>query len=164
MIAYFSRKGNNYVNGTIRNLPVGNTEIIAGYIKELTGGDLFEIEAVKTYPADYMECTEVAKNEMKAKTRPELTALVNDMSRYDKVYLGYPNWCSTMPMPVYTFLESYDFTGKTICPFCTHEGSGLGNSERDIVGECPGADVRKGLAIKGSKVNEARQEVEKWIG
>jgi len=129
---YYSRKGSNYVNGSIVNLPVGNTEVIAKKIQSFTGSDLFQIETVKAYPMDYTETTRVSKDELLANTRPELTDRVTDMASYEVIYLGYPNWWGTMPMAVLTFLESYNFSGKTVVPYCTHEGSGLGNSERDI--------------------------------
>src|SRR5512137_2627680 len=92
LIAYFSRPGNNYVGGSIVNLPVGNTEVVATMIREMTGGDLFRIEAVKTYPADYTETTEVAKKELQAKARPELARRLETMDAYDWIFLGYPNW------------------------------------------------------------------------
>lgn len=163
LIAYFSRKGNNYAGGRIVNLPIGNTEIIAEIIKELTGGELFHIEAVKAYPEDYTETTEVAKKELRDNARPDLTGHLDNLDSYDVVFLGYPNWWGTMPMPVFTFLDEYDFTGKTIIPFCTHEGSGLGKSEKDIARLCPQAKVLKGLAVHGTHVKEAKEEVVNWL-
>ena len=132
LIAYFSRKGNNYVNGKIENLLIGNTEVIANMVQDIIGGDLFHIETVQSYPEDYSETIEVAKKELNNDSRPALSNSISDMDSYDVVFLGYPNWWGTIPMAVCTFLESYDFKGKTIIPFCTHEGSGLGNSVKDI--------------------------------
>ena len=163
LIAYFSRKGNNSVGGSIVNLPIGNTKVIANKIEELIESDLFEIETVKSYPKDYTETTNVSKKELRENARPELTEMVNDMDSYDVIYLGYPNWWGTMPMAVFTFLESYDFSGKTIVPYCTHEGSGMGSSERDIKKLCPSANVLSGLAIRGSGVNRADKDIEKWL-
>lgn len=163
LIAYFSRKGNNYLNGRITNLPIGNTEIVAQKIQKLTGGDLFEIKPAKQYPEDYYEMTEVAKEEKRKNARPELANELEDISPYEVVFLGYPNWWGTMPMAVFTFLESYDFAGKTIAPFCTHEGSGLGSSERDIKKLCPKANVLPGLAIRGSSVNQADNDIQNWL-
>lgn len=163
LIAYYSRKGQNYVAGAIKNLSVGNTEVAAKKIQEITGGDLFEIDTVKAYPIDYTETTNVAMEEKRGNTRPELTATVDNMNDYDVIYLGYPNWWNTFPMAVFTFLESYDFSGKSIIPFCTHEGSGLGNSERDIKKLCPKANVSYGLAIRGSNVNRADNEIKNWM-
>jgi flavodoxin len=163
LIAYFSRKGNNYVSGNIVNLPVGNTEVAATMIQKITGSDIFHIEAAKPYPKDYTEATEVAQREKRANARPELTGKVDDMDSYDVIFLGYPNWWGTFPTPVATFLESYDFSGKTIVPFCTHEGSGMGRSESDIKKLCPGAKVKKGLPIRGGSVQGAEKEIFQWI-
>lgn len=164
LITYFSREGNNYVSGRVVNLPIGNTEVIAKMIQEMTGGNLFHIEAVNSYPKDYTETTEMAQDELRANARPELTNHVEDMDFYDVVFLGYPNWWGTMPMPVFTFLEEYNFSGKTIIPFCTHEGSGLGHSEKDIENICPKATLLKGLDINGSRVNAAKEDVTNWLG
>lgn len=163
LIAYFSRPGNNYVNGSIVNLPVGNTEVVAKMIHEITRGELFPIEAVNTYPLDYTETTEVAKEELRTSARPKLTRQVENFASCDLIFLGYPDWWGTMPMPVYTFLEDYNFSGKTIAPFCTHEGSGLGRSVADIKKTCPKATVLEGLAIKGGEVNNARGAVSGWL-
>jgi flavodoxin len=163
LIVFFSRKGNNYVAGNIVNLPIGNTEVIAKKIKGITGGDLFEIKTIKPYPSDYEETTKVAKDELRKNARPELADTVKNMDDYDVVYLGYPNWWNTFPMAVFTFLESYDFSGKTIFPFCTHEGSGTGNSERDIKKLCPNAKVLPGIAISGSSVANADNLVQSWL-
>ena len=163
LIAYFSRKGQNYVSGKIVDLKVGNTEVVAKMIQKRTGGVLFHIETVNAYPKDYTETTEVAKNELRAKARPKLTSQVENMGAYDVIFLGYPNWWGTPPMAVFTFLESYDFSGKTILPFCTHEGSGMGHSEQDIVKACPKATLLKGIAIHGSNASSAASEVSSWI-
>ena len=96
-----------------------------------------------------------------ASRKPAPTSAATDA--YDTIYLGYPNYWGTMPMAVFTFLERYDFTGKTIHPFCTHEGSGLGHSEKDIRRLCPGAKVEAGLAIQGGHAKEARKALENWI-
>ena len=163
LIAYFSRRGQNYVSGRIVDLKVGNTEVVATMIQKTTRGDMFHIEPVTAYPNDYTETTEVAKKELLAKARPKLKGQVKDMDTYNIIFLGYPNWWGTPPMPVFTFLESYDFTGKTIVPFCTHEGSGMGHTEQDIVKACPKATVLKGIAIQGSSVGSADSEVSRWL-
>lgn len=164
LIAYFSRAGNNYVGGKIINLPVGNTKVAASMICKLTGGDIFRIDTVKTYPEDYYETTDVAKRELRQNARPELSAHLDNMAGYSVIYLGYPNWWGTMPMAVFTFLEEYDFSGKTIIPFCTHEGSGMGHSESDIRKVCPEATVLQGLAIRGENVRGAESAIADWIG
>jgi flavodoxin len=163
LIAYFSRKGQNYVSGRLVDLKVGNTEVVANMIRKITNGVLFHIESVTAYPNGYTEATEVAKNELRAKARPKLTGQVENMKGYDVIFLGYPNWWGTMPMPVFTFLESYDFSEKTIVPFCTHEGSGLGHSEKDIATACPNAAVLKGIAIHGTNASSAGPDVSYWI-
>ena len=163
LIAYFSRKGNNYVGANVVNLPIGNTEVIAKKMQKLTGSDLFQIKAVKSYPDDYTETTNVAQEEKRKNARPELVEKVSDMDSYDVIYIGYPNWWGTMPMAVFTFLEAYDFSGKNIAPYCTHEGSGMGSSERDIKKACPLANVLPGLAIKGGNIDRADKEVENWL-
>ena len=160
---YYSRKGNNYVGGSIVNLSIGNTEVVAKKIQGLTGSDLFQIQTVKAYPEDYTETARVAQDELSGNARPELAEMVADMDSYDVIYLGYPNWWGTMPMAVFTFLDSYDFTGKTIVPYSTHEGSGLGSSERDIKKLCPKATVLPGMAIKGGTVGRAYKDVANWL-
>ncbi|WMW25644.1 flavodoxin [Methanolobus sediminis] len=163
LIAYFSRADNNYVSGKIVNLTVGNTKLAAGMIHEITNGELFSIDTVQSYPKDYSATVNVAKKELNGNTRPELSSHVKDMESYNVVFLGYPNWLGTMPMPVFTFLEEYDFSGKTIVPFCTHEGSGMGRSENDIANLCPESTVLKGLAIHGSRVSSAKKDIEGWL-
>lgn len=163
LIAFFSRKGNNYVGGRIVKLPIGNTEVAAQMIQKRAGGDLFRIETVKDYPSDYEETTDVARQELRQKARPELAGRVDKMADYTVIFLGYPNWWSTMPMAVFTFLEAYDFSGKTIIPFCTHEGSGMGHSESDIRKLCPKAKVLKGLAITGGSVQGAGNQIATWL-
>ena len=163
LIAYFSRKGNNYVSGRIVNLPVGNTEVAAGLIRDMTNGDLFRIEAVNAYPGDYTKATEVAHQELQANARPKLTSHVENMASYDVIFLGYPDWWGTMPMAVWTFLEEYDFSGKTIIPFCTHEGSGLSRTVSDIASLCPKSTVLDGLAIRGRDVKTAHAKLSEWL-
>lgn len=163
LIAYYSRRGQNYVGGTIEDLPMGNTEVVAQKIERLTGGDMYRIDTVKKYPVDYTACTEVAQRELRENARPKLVDKVDDMEQYDLVFLGYPNWWGTMPMAVHTFLESYDFTDKTVVPFCTHEGSGMGHSIADIRRLAPGAKVSDGVAIRGSNVARSDEEVRKLV-
>ena len=159
LIAYYSRKGQNYVNGAIKNLSKGNTEVVAEFIQRAVGGELFEIETVKNYPADYTECTEVAKVEIRQKARPELKNYLTSIDAFDKIFLGYPIWWSIPPLAVSTFLERYDFSGKKIFPFATHEGSGLGGSVSYIKKICPTADVAAGLAVHGAEAAQASARV-----
>lgn len=162
LVVFFSHTGENYAVG---NITKGNTHIVAEMIAEATGGRLFEIVPEKAYPDTYQECVEVAKQEKEHNARP---AVRGDIAAedYDVVFLGYPNWWGDMPMPVYTFLEKHDWRGKTILPFCTHEGSGLSGSERKIADACKGATVGRGLALRGAtaqnKRDEARKAVQSW--
>lgn len=163
LVAYFSRPGNNYVGDQIVDLPIGNTEVMARKVQELTGSDLFRIRTVKPYPAGYNEATKVAKEELRKQARPELVEAVDGMSSYDAIIVGYPNWWGTIPMPVATFLSSHHLEGKTIVPFCTHEGSGLGRSVEDIRKLCPKSTVRDGLAVRGGEVMKADREIIEWL-
>ena len=162
LIAYYSRRGENYWAGDIKFLEKGNTERVAEFIAEATGGDLFEIETAEDYPASYMECIEVAKAELKADARPALKECPENLDAYDTIFLGYPNWWGTCPMCVYTFLERFDLTGKRIIPFCTSEGSGLGGSERLLKKICKGATVEKGLSVTGNRAAQSRDKVVAW--
>ena len=149
LILYYSRKGENYVNGSIQTIAKGNTERVAEFIREAVGGDLFEIEPVREYSTSYMTCIREAQAEQRGNERPAVKRLPESLDGYDTIFSGYPNWWGTMPMFLFTVLESFDWTGKTIVPFCTNEGSGLGASERDIKASCPGAAVKPGLSIHG---------------
>ena len=138
LIAYYSRAGETYFGGSYRRIPVGNTRRVAEQLASLTGGDLLELRQAHPYSDDYRTCVAQARADWQQSVRPELLGLPKDLAGYDRIYLGYPNYCGTMPMAVYTFLEHYDFTGKLICPFCTHEGSGLSQTEQDIRKAAPG--------------------------
>lgn len=150
LVAYFSHSG--------------NTKVIAETIQVNAGGDIFKIETVETYPDEYNVVVDVAKKEQNANSRPELATRVEDMGSYDIVFVGYPNWWGTIPMGVFSFLEGYDFSGKTIVPFCTHGGSALGRSDRDIKKLCPDSTVLGGLAVSGSSVRNAQSNVSTWLG
>jgi flavodoxin len=163
LIAYFSRQGNNIVNGSVVNLPTGNTEVVAKMIQEMTKGDVFRIDTVSPYPVDYAETTEVAKRELRENARPKISGLIEGMDSYKVIFVGYPNWWGTIPMPVASFLSEYDLSGKTIAPFCTHEGSRLGRSIADITKLCPHSNIRDGLALWGRDVKNARNEVSAWL-
>lgn len=164
LVAVFSLAGEQYNVGVIEE---GNTAVIAKMIAEQTGADLFEIEAATPYPDTYDGLLDISRQEMNEDARPEIVGTVDDMDQYDVVFLGYPNWWGDMPMIVYSFLESYDFSGKTIVPFCTNEGSGLSGTERSI-GEVTGAEVRDGLSIRGATAQNRRDEAESavadWLG
>ncbi len=129
----------------------------------MTNGNLLEIDTIKPYPVDYTQTTEVAKNELRSKARPELKIKLSEAESYDVIFLGYPNWWGTMPMPVFTFLENNNFSNKVIIPFCTHEGSGMGHSEADVKKSCPKAIVLRGLAIHGTSSSSSSEQIKKWI-
>lgn len=161
IVIYYSRKGENYWDGSVRNIAKGNTERVAEYIAEATGADLFEIDTVEEYPADYYQCTDAAKRELQEHARPALKE-IPDVSGYDTIFLGYPIWWGTMPMGVYTFLDSVDLAGKTICPFATSEGSGLGSSVREIGRVAPKANVRPGSYVAGHAAEGSKSNVARW--
>lgn len=164
LIAYYSRRGENYVSGDIRILERGNNEVIAEKIKQLLPeADLLHIDTVKPYAEDYNVCIEEAKAELRTQARPAMKSPLERIDQYDTIILGYPNWWGTMPMVVYTFLESYDFAGKTIIPFCSHEGSGMGVSERTIAQLAPTAKLIKGVSIQGSHAAHADREVREIV-
>lgn len=162
LVTFFSRAGENY---SVGNVKTGNTEVVAQMIADVTGADLFHIEPVNEYPAAYSECTEVAKKERNASARPAYKGDVK-VEDYDVIFLGYPNWWGDAPMPVYTFIESHKWEGKTVLPFCTHEGSGLSN-ESGIRKACKGATLKKGLGMYGYTAQnnraDAKTAVEKWL-
>lgn len=161
LIAYYSRRGENYVNGNIRSLKLGNTEVVAGKIKALLpDADMFQIDTTYEYSKSYMTCIEEAKQELHDNVRPEVKNPLPSIDEYDTIILGYPNWWGTMPMVCYTFLENYDFTGKRIIPFCTNEGSGMGSSVRFIKKLCPAAEVTSGIPIHGAEAANADREAQ----
>lgn len=159
---YYSRKGENYVNGSIKHLEKGNTERVAEFVQKAVGGDLFEVETVREYSDSYMTCIEEAKEELRQKARPEIKAYPENFESYDTIFIGYPNWWGTMPMCMFTLLEKYDLTGKTIIPFCTNEGSGMGASERYLKNICKGATVKSGLSIHGAESANSESKVAAW--
>ena len=152
IVIYFSRSGENYFGGELKNIEKGNTEVIAEYIQELDNADLFKVE-----PAV------VAKKEQKDDARPEIKETLASIDEYDTVYIGFPNWWGTMPMPMFTQLEQLNFAGKTVKPFVTHEGSGFGSSQKDLNKLCEGAEIKKGLSIPGANVYDAKDAVKTWI-
>ena len=162
LIVYYSRKGQNYWNGSIKDLEKGNTEIVAEFIRNAVGGDLFEVDTVKPYSADYYVCIDEAQQELRENARPEIKGYVEDISKYDTIFVGYPNWWGVMPMCMCTFLEHYDLSGKKIVPFCTNEGSGMGGSERQLKTVCKGANVVNGLSIHGAEAAQSEAKVAAW--
>jgi flavodoxin len=149
LVAYFSHSG--------------NTRELANKIHKNVESNIFEIQPVDSYPTNYNEVVEKAKQELQLGYQPELKTEVGCMESYKVIFIGYPNWWGTIPRPVATFLSKYDFSGKTIVPFCTHEGSRLGISVADITKLCPQSTVLEGLAVRGREVKNAQNEVSKWL-
>lgn len=142
----------------------GNTEKIANLIAQKTDADTFEIVPVNAYPSDYDECVDLASEEKSQNARPEIKDTISNIDQYDTIYLGYPCWWGTAPMITFTFLESYDMSGKTIIPFTTHGGSGFGSSVNDVRASASGAAVSEnGLTIRDSKVDSSTDTVSSWI-
>ena len=166
LIAFFSRADENYNVGTVS---VGNTEMMARYIKEYLGdrADGFKIDPVVSYPTNYKECTEVATREKNSNARPEFkNAEALDLSKYDTILLGYPIWWGDVPMIINTFLEKYNFSGKTIIPFNTHEGSGDAGTYANIKNKMSSSNVNtNGLSIRGATAREesSRSTVVNWL-
>ena len=171
---YFSRVGNtDFPEGidadssaSIRiddNGLMGNAGQIAAWIAEEAGCETMEILTEETYPADYNETVDQAKQEQNEGFRPLLKADEKAVEDYDTIYLVFPNWWGDLPMPVYSFLEAHDLTGKTVNVFVTHEGSRFSNTVGTIAELEPGADVREGLAIQGGSVSDSEQTVRQWV-
>ena len=164
LVVYFSHAGENYNVGVIEE---GNTAKMGKIIAEQMGADVFELVPVVPYPEDYDSCLDVATEEQRTDARPEYEGEIENWDQYDTVFIGYPIWWGEIPNIVYTFMEAYDFTGKTVIPFNTHEGSGQAHSQHDIEGLLTSASVLKGLAVRGSKAqNDADgtgTDVANWL-
>ncbi len=141
----------------------GNTRGIARLLHQKVGGELVELELVKPYSRDYNTCLEQAKQDQQTGARPELKTHITDMARYDVIFLGYPNWWGTMPVPVASFLEQYDFSGKTIVPFVSSGGSGLGRSVTDITRLCPSVTIAEGLAVRSNGGASLSSDMDAWL-
>ena len=164
LVVYFSRTGEEYNVGRITK---GNTAIVAEYIAQKTGADIFEIKPATPYPDEYEACTELAKQELESNARPALAKNIDNLAQYDTIFVGYPIWWGALPRVVMTFLESNDFSGKKIIPFCTHGGSGLAGTEREIANACQNAKILSGLAISGRIAQNdsatVQKEVDTWL-
>lgn len=162
LVVYYSRKGENHMPGGIQVLEKGNTEYAAEYIAKALNADLFEIDTVKPYAANYRECCMEAVAESKASARPQIKGFVESISEYDTIFVCFPCWCGTAPMCVFTFLEHYNWAGKKIVPLCTNEGSGMANSEADLRRVCTGATVLPGLSVRGHQCKDSEESIAAW--
>ena len=162
LIIYFSRADENYFGGEMRYVDKGNTEVIAEFIRDVTGANIFKVEPLNPYPADYMECIEEAKVRTKEHNAP-IKENIPDISEYEVIYVGSPIYWGGMPEELFTALKGLDYSGKIVRPFTTHEGSGLSGVPRQLKEICVGAEVLDGLAIVGSGVNDSKKKVEDWI-
>ena len=162
LIIYYSRTGENYWNGSIKNIAKGNTEIVAEFIQKAVGSDLFQVDTVKPYADDYYVCIEEAKKELREIARPEIKESIDSIAEYDNIFVCGPCWWGTFPMAIFTQLEKLDWTGKKVMAIMTHEGSGLGSCERDLKKLCAGATFGKGLAVHGADASKSESEVASW--
>ena len=162
LIIYYSRKGENYVNGSIKTIAKGNTEIVAEFIQKAVGGDLFEVDTVKPYAAAYNTCIDEAKKELHEHARPELKNYLDSIDEYDNVFVCGPCWWGTFPMAIFTQLEKLNWNGKRVMAVMTHEGSGLANCEGDLKKICRGATFGSGLAVHGADAPNSESMVIDW--
>ena len=162
IIIFFSRAGENY---NVGNVEIGNTEMIVNYLKEVTNITSYKIIPVTAYPTNYQETVTIAQNEKNTNARPAIQNPLTDISKYDNILLGYPIWHGNIPNIVMTLLESLNFEGKTIYPFNTHGGSGLGNSINDIKNLAPKANVKDGFPLSGTyaRTTEAHEDINDWL-
>lgn len=162
LVAYFSLAGEQYEVGVIEK---GNTEIVAEMIAEAVGADTFKIESTEEYPTTYDGLLDISKKEQN--DPPQIAETVDNISDYDTIFLGYPIWWGDTPAIIKVFLQSYDLSGKTIIPFCTHGGSGLSGTDKTISDLCPDSTIREGLAIRGSTAQNDRDStknsVTEWL-
>lgn len=162
LVVYYSKPGETYTPDGIINLKKGNTQEVAERIQKFAKADIFRVETVKSYPDEYMKLIDVAKEELNVKARPAIKEDI-DISKYDTIYIGWPCWWGTLPMCMFTFIEKHDWTGKTVIPFTTHEGSGFGSGLRDLKAAVKGATVAKGLSLRGTAARTSDAQVERFV-
>lgn len=170
LIAYFSYPEPDGVDAStgasrlvIDDAVTGHVEFLAGIIQDAANADIFRIETVQQYPASHAPLIAQAQEELNNGVRPELKTSIENLDQYDVIFIGYPNWWGNLPAPLYTFLESYDFAGKTIVPFNSHGGSGLSSTVATIRGIQPDADVRNGFTVSRNSVDNATNDVLEWL-
>ena len=160
LIVFFSHAGENYAVG---NIKVGNTKLVADEIQKVTGGDEFEIVAERNYDMPYGSLTKLAKEEQERNEKPAFKGEVKDIDQYSTVFIGGPVWWGTYPQVMFSFFDKYDLNGKTIIPFTTHEGSGLGNVVEDLKKLYPNATFKEAFSIYGHETRNDLSKVDKWI-
>jgi flavodoxin len=163
LIAYYSRAGENYYYGGRRTLEVGNTEVLAGMIRLLLACDVYRIEAADPYSDDYDATVERNVREQNDNARPGIANPRTSITDYDTVLVGSPIWNNRAPLIMSTFMESFDFSGKTLYPFVTYAVSGLGSTEGDYAALAPRATIGEGLAVRGEEVQSAQSQAEEWL-
>lgn len=163
LVIYFSHTGENYMENGIENIKKGNTEVVAQIIKDIYGSDLFEVKTKEDYPYNYKECCDVAKVELNNDIRRSLVKTLDDVSKYDTIFVGGPVWWGHYPTALFSVLENLDFKGKVVYPFTTHEGSGLGSCVSDVLKYAKNATLKDGLAIRGSKAKDSKELILKWV-
>jgi flavodoxin len=163
LLAYYSRAGENYYYGGRRTLEVGNTEVLAGMIRQLIVCDVYRIEAADPYSDDYDATVDRNVREQNDNARPGIATPRTSIGDYDTVLVGSPIWNNQAPMTMSTFVESLDFGGKTLYPFVTYAVSGLGSTERDYAASAPRATIGEGLAVRGEEVQSGQAQAEEWL-
>ncbi|MBQ6186129.1 MAG: flavodoxin [Bacteroidales bacterium] len=162
LVVYYSKPGETYTQDGVINLIKGNTQEVAERIQKFAKADIFRVETVKNYPDEYLKLIDVAKEELNSKARPAIKGDI-DISKYDTIYIGWPCWWGTLPMCMFTFIEKHDWSGKTVIPFTTHEGSGFGSGLRDLRAAVKGATVAKGLSLRGTAARSSDAQIEKFV-
>ncbi|KAF1302700.1 hypothetical protein IV487_07785 [Enterococcus saccharolyticus] len=163
IVLYFSRANQNFVHGEIQTLTKGNTERLAEKISQMIDAPMLEIVPVIDYPYDYHETIKIVEEERNKGIEPEFQPVPIDFESVEHIFLGFPNWCGSMPKIVSHFLKQIDLSNKCIYPFCTHEGSAFGNSLVELKKICPNSNIQLGLPVRGSRVERADQAISNWI-
>jgi len=163
LIAYFSRAGENYFAGEIKEFEKGNNEKIVDLLQERIESDIFRIEMLEPYSEEYITCTEQAQADLNNDARPALKNNISSIDQYEKIILVFPNYWGSVPMVVRTFCEQFDWSGKEVYPICSNEGSGFGNSIAHLRRSCNGATFTPGLSIVGNQVDYCQADVEEWL-
>lgn len=168
LIIYFSRSGSNWVEDGVKNIEIGNTELLAEFIQQNTNGDIFKIETDKKYPDNYYDCVKEAENEIQNNIFPKALKYPENIDKYDTIYIGHPIWHDNLPNVVIGFLNNIDLTGKTIIPFCTHEGSGIAKSSNTLKEIYNNSNIKPYFEIRGYmcqnlKYGNVKNKVENWL-